>query len=589
VGVGCLRYGVNLHFYRKTAAGEIEIPFQLSAHARLTSKLPERIILLLYAVAIGVVAGYGAVGFRKLIQLFDWLFFHVGTSYLRVLGRGEVIIFPVIGLVIVSMLVRRFAPEAKGHGVPEVMAAIAERGGVIRPRVVVVKAVASALTIGSGGSVGREGPIVQIGSAFGSVFGQMLGVPKRYLRLMVACGAGAGIAATFNAPIGGVMFAAEVILGSFALENFTAIMMSSVVSAAIGRIYLGNHPSFDIPIHDVGPFRAYWVYVLLGLVSGLWGTLYVKVLYRVEDWFDARRWPFWVKAVVGGIAVGVIGVWFPQIFGVGYGTIDRALSAHLPLYLLGTLLVLKLLATSITIGAGGSGGVFSPGLYQGAMLGGLVGVMLSHAHIAVSPGALAAIGMAGVFAGSAQAPVTSITMLFEMTGDYSMILPLMITSVLSATVAGLISPQNIYTMKLFRRGLDIVRLREPDRMKALTVGDVIQENRLVFDAHTSIETAWGSFAKTSEWFALVRDAKRGVVGSVARVQVVEALRADRGGEPIHNLLPAQMVRIDERASLAEALALMNEHGVTYLLVCRGDVGIGVVGSSDVIRAYRRVD
>lgn len=556
---------------------------------RLTSKLPERIVLLLYAVAIGVVAGYGAVGFRRLIDVFNWLFFRGAMSYLRVLGRGEVVFFPAIGLLIVSILVRRFAPEAKGHGVPEVMAAIAERGGVIRPRVVVVKAVASALTIGSGGSVGREGPIVQIGSAFGSVFGQILGVPKRYLRLLVACGAGAGIAATFNAPIGGVMFATEVILGSFALENFTAIMMSSVVSASIGRIYLGNHPSFNIPIHDVGPFRAYWVYVLLGLVSGLWGILYVKVLYRVEDWFDARRWPFWLKAVIGGIVVGVMGIWFPQIFGVGYGTIDRALSAQLPLYLLGFLLVLKLLATSITIGAGGSGGVFSPGLYQGAMLGGLVGIMLSHAHIAVSPGALAAIGMAGVFAGSAQAPVTAITMLFEMTGDYSMILPLMITSVLSATVAGLISSQNIYTMKLFRRGLDIVRLREPDRMKAFTVADVIQPNRTVFDAGATIESAWESFERKTEWFALIRDAKRGIVGSVARAQIVEALRAGRGGEPIGNLLPADIIRIDERASLAEALALMNEHGVTYLLVCRGDVGIGVVGSSDVIRAYRRVD
>ncbi len=284
-----------------------------------------------------------------------------------------------------------------------------------------------------------------------------------------------------------------------------------------------------------------------------------------------------------------MGIWFPQIFGVGYGTIDRALSAQLPLYLLGFLLVLKLLATSITIGAGGSGGVFSPGLYQGAMLGGLVGIMLSHAHIAVSPGALAAIGMAGVFAGSAQAPVTAITMLFEMTGDYSMILPLMITSVLSATVAGLISSQNIYTMKLFRRGLDIVRLREPDRMKAFTVADVIQPNRTVFDAGATIEFAWESFERKTEWFALIRDAKRGIVGSVARAQIVEALRAGRGGEPIGNLLPADIIRIDERASLAEALALMNEHGVTYLLVCRGDVGIGVVGSSDVIRAYRRVD
>ncbi|MCL6455057.1 MAG: chloride channel protein [Alicyclobacillus sp.] len=556
-------------------------------HARLTRRLPEPLVLLLYAVLIGVVGGYGAVGFRRLIDVFTKVFFGIAKPHLTFLGRADVLFLPVVGLLVVSIVVKRFAPEAKGHGVPEVMAAIATNGSVIRPRVVLVKAVASALTIGSGGSVGREGPIVQIGSAFGSVLGQYLGLPERYLRLMVACGAGAGIAATFNAPIGGVMFATEVILGSFALQNFTAIVISSVVSAAIGRVYLGNHPSFPMPTYQVGHFQTYWMYVVIGLIAGLWSFVYIKVLYRIEDGFDALRWPFWVKAMFGGALVGAVGAGFPQVFGVGYATVDQALTNHLGLGLLLALLVLKLLATSITIAAGGSGGVFSPGLYQGSMLGGAIGVLFFHLfpHSGISPGAMAAMAMAGVFAGSAQAPVTSIMMLFEMTGDYNMILPLMITSVLAATVASTLSRDTIYTLKLARRGLDILRLRHPDRMRALTVAEAVSRERLTVPARTTVTSAWARFAQSHEWFALVRSEQGVLLGSVARAQVLEALNSGRASEPIAALLPPTVYRIQERATLAEALHEMNRHDVTYLLVCRGDVPVGVIGSSDIVHAY----
>lgn len=557
-------------------------------HAWLVHLLPEPLVLLLYAVLIGVVGGYGAVEFRRLISLFQILFFGHVKVWMSPLGRADVWLLPVVGLVVVSILVRTFAPEAKGHGVPEVMAAIAEKGSIIRGRVVVVKSVASALTIGSGGSVGREGPIVQIGSAFGSMLGQYLGLPERYLRLMVACGAGAGIAATFNAPIGGVMFATEVILGSFALQNFTAIVISSVVSAAIGRVYLGNHPSFPMPVYQVGHFSTYWVYVAVGLLTGLWGFVYIRTLYKVEDLFDAARAPVWVKAAVAGLIVGFIGMWFPQIFGVGYGTVDLALTNHLALWLLCTLLVLKLLVTSITIGGGGSGGVFSPGLYMGSMLGGALGVLMTRLfpHIGISPGALAAIAMAGVFAGSAQAPVTSIMMLFEMTGDYDIILPLMITSVLAATVTSALSRESIYTLKLVRRGLDIARRRQPDRMRAVFVGEAVATARLTLSGELSVQQAWDKFSESREWFAWLRDEQGRLVGSVARAQVLEALNDGRSGDAAATLLPKVIHKVDERATLAEALDQMNRHGVTYLLVCRGDTAVGVIGSSDIVHAYK---
>ncbi|HSU79387.1 MAG TPA: chloride channel protein [Candidatus Angelobacter sp.] len=560
-------------------------------HIRLTQTIHESLVVLFYALLVGVVAGYGAVGFRKLIDLFQFTFFDVGKGSLHSLGRFDVWLLPAIGLLLVSLLVRFFAPEAKGHGVPEVMAAIAEKGGIIRPRIVLVKAVASALTIGSGGSVGREGPIVQIGSAFGSALGQYLGLPSRLLRLLVACGAGAGIAATFNAPIGGVMFATEVILGSFVLQNFTAIVISSVVSAAIGRIYLGNTPAFPMPLYEVGHFSVYWVYVVVGVFAGLWSVIYIKTLYRIEDWFDARKWSFWVKALFGGAVVGLIGIGFPEVFGVGYSSVDAALMHHLGLWLLIALLVLKLFATSVTIAAGGSGGVFSPGLYMGSMLGGAIGVLLSFIfpHFGLSPGALAMMGMAGVFAGSSQAPVTAIMMLFEMTGDYNIILPLMITSVLSATITSLLSKETIYTLKLSRRGLDITRTRQADRMKAIYVGEAIAVERLTVSANQTIAQAWEAFSQTKDWFALVRNRKGELLGSVARAQVLEALTTHHEEDLLESLLPQNIYRIDERATLAKALHQMNQLGVTYLLVCRKDEPIGVIGSSDIIHSYESKD
>ena len=563
----------------------------LGLHSWLIKFIPEPLVLLLYAMVIGIGGGFGAVGFRKLIDLFTSFFFGVLATHLSFMGRADVLILPILGLVLVSAIVKRFAPEAKGHGVPEVMAAIAENGSIIRLRVVFVKALSSALCIASGGSVGREGPIVQIGSAFGSAFGQYLGLPERYLRLLVACGAGAGIAATFNAPIGGVMFATEVILGSFALQNFTAIVISSVVSAAIGRIYLGNHPAFPMPTYQVGHFSVFWIYIVLGIIAGLWGLIYIKVLYRIEDWFDARHWPFWVKATFGGALVGFIGIFYPQVFGVGYPTVDLALEHHLGLAILLILLVFKLFVTSVTIGAGGSGGVFSPGLYQGAMLGGALGILIStiFPSLGVSSGAIAAIAMAGVFAASAQAPVTAIMMLFEMTGDYNIILPLMITSVLAATVTGTLSKDSIYTLKLTRRGLQINRRRQADRMKAVSVGEAVETHRFSLDAFSTVAQAWQKFQKNSEWYALIRDAQGVVLGSVARAQVLEALNARRANEKLSDLLPKVLYRIDERADLAQALQMMNDRHVTYLLVCRDDKAIGVIGSSDVVHAYKSVE
>ena len=411
---------------------------------------------VLLAVTVGLVAGVGAILFRKLIFGTEKLFFEGGAQVLPFLGESYVILLPAVGLVIVSFIVRKWAPEAQGHGVPEVMYAVNKEGGRIRPRVAGIKAFASAICIGSGGSVGREGPIVQIGCTVGSTIGQVLGMNEQRVKLLVACGAAAGVAGTFNAPIAGVLFALEVILGNFTGKAFGLVVISSVTSTALGRAVLGKAPAFamvqEFSLHSGWEFP---LYLALGLLAGVVALAFVRTLYFVEGIFQRWKWHYAVKAVVGGLAVGAIGYFGEgnHLFGVGYEGIEASLSGNLGIDILLILVFLKILATSMTLGGGGSGGVFAPSLFIGAMLGGAFGIGVNALFDGVAPpGAYALVGMAAVFAGAAHAPITAIVILFEMTDDYLIILPLMFAAVVSYLVAQSLSADSIYTIKLRRRG-----------------------------------------------------------------------------------------------------------------------------------------
>ena len=385
------------------------------------------------------------------------------------------IIIPAIGGLVVGLLVYFFAREAKGHGVPEVMEAVALRGGVIRKRLVIVKSLASAICIGTGGSVGREGPIVQIGSAIGSSVGQILKVSADRMRTLVGCGAAAGIAATFNAPIAGCMFALEIILGDFGLATFSPIVISSVTATAISRHYLGDFPAFIVPNYELVSAWEFPLYVTLGVFCAVVALIFVKTLYRIEDLFDDIQFPLYLKAVVGGMILGTAGLVFPHLLGVGYGAIDLSLVQELAWWMLLLLVFLKILATSITIGSGGSGGIFAPSLFLGAMTGGLFGVIVHGLFptITASPGAYGIVGMAAIVSATTHGPLTAILTLFEMTGDYKIILPLMITCIISSLVIQRLMKESIYTMKLIRRGVDIRQGREVNILKSIQVKDVM--------------------------------------------------------------------------------------------------------------------
>jgi len=446
------------------------------------------------AIFIGVLAGLGAVAFRYMIRGFGWLFFNRGAELFDSLGKYYVIILPVLGGLLVGLIVYFLAREARGEGPPEVMEAVAVGGGRIRQRVAAVKALASSVCIGSGGSVGREGPIVHIGASIGSTVGQWFKMPEEWTKTLLLCGAAGGISATFNAPLGGILFALEVIERRFVGRNFAFILVSSITADLVAHRFLGSDPSFLIPDYVMHSNWEMGGYVALGLVAGLGGLGFVRFFFLTQDFFriKLRKIPAYVMPAVGGLVVGLIGFFYPYIFGVGYGSsygpggelnlaggVDAALIGELGFFTLLILLVLKVVATSATLGSGGSGGVFAPALFMGSMLGGVFGLGFHELFPTItSPAAEASasyalVGMGAFFAAVAHGPMTAIILLFEMTRNYSLLLPLMAAVIVSYSIARALNRESIYTLGLVRRGVDVHRREQADILAAVTVGEVM--------------------------------------------------------------------------------------------------------------------
>jgi chloride channel protein, CIC family len=433
-----------------------------------------RLGLAVMAMAVGVGAGFGAAGFRELIFGITWLVTghqqfgqqgHAPSLHLQSLGIFFVLVVPVVGGLLYGPLIQRFAREARGHGVPEVMLAVAENGGRIRPQVTIVKALASAITIGTGGSVGREGPIVQIGSALASSLGQLVQMPANRLRVIVACGAAGGIAATFNAPLTGLFFGFEIIMREFSLDALFATSLAAVTGDLISHAFFGSAPFFNqIPLHlTVTNDATYLLVALLAIVAGLIGVGFKTFLYKLEDCVD-KLWkgrPEWARPAVGGLALGLLLLALPEMYGVGYPVMNEVIAGHVVLSLIVLFMFGKIVAASLTLSIGGSGGVFAPSLFIGAMAGMAFGTVAHRVFGPAigQPALYAVVAMGGVFAAASQAPLTAIASVAEMTGRFGLTLPLMLACGIAAAVSKQLSYGSIYTTKLLRRGIDIERPR----------------------------------------------------------------------------------------------------------------------------------
>ncbi len=479
----------------------------------------EHTFMVIVAVIIGLLGGLGAVAIQWMIKLCSKLFWGEWDLTLQYLEGVPVlwkIAIPVIGSAIVGLIVYYFSREAKGHGVPEVMEAIALRDGKIRPRVVFAKLFASSVYIGAGGSVGREGPVIQIGSSIGSAVGQLLGVNPRRTKTFVACGAASGIAAAFNAPVAGALFSVEIILGDFGVAQFSPIVISSVIATVVSRHFLGDFPAFEVPAyHLVSPLELI-PYAILGVLSGAVALLFTKTLYRLEDFFDDMKLNGVLKTMMGGLIIGGMGVFVPHIFGVGYDTMNMALLGHLSWITMLLLIFAKIFATSISLGSGGSGGVFAPSLFLGTMTGGFFGALVHMImpEYSASSGAYSLVGMGAVVAGATHAPITAILMIFEMTNDYKIILPLMIATIIATVFTTKMSKESIYTLKLLRKGIDLFAGRDVNLLRRHRVRDVLRKDENIVLNSTSLPALLQTMltGKHEEYFVVDADgALQGVI------------------------------------------------------------------------------
>jgi CIC family chloride channel protein len=584
----------------------------------------EGLVLLVMAVVVGVATGLAAVFFIRLIAYIQFFFYGGGEKILPELGRLWIILVPVIGGLLVGPVIAKFAPEAKGHGVPEVMQALILRGGRIRPRVAIAKIIASALCIGTGGSAGREGPIVQVGSALGSSVGQWLNLSEARIKNLVACGAAAGIAATFNAPIAGVVFAIEVLLSEIQVTVFGNVVVSAVAASIVSQIFLGSRPAFEIPGYVMHSPWEILLYVFLGLLAALVGILFIRMLYYTEDIFDRLAIPLWLKPAVGALLLGILAFCYPyvgtisyistddmalglpivenypHIFGSGFLFLEEVLQGRAPFFLLFLLIFLKPLATSFTLGSGNSGGVFAPSLFTGAMLGGSFGYLAMHLfpNLNIEIGAYALVGMAAVFSAAARAPLTSMLIVFEMSNDYRLILPLMTAGMIASTFAQWLHSDSIYSLKLTKRGIRFEQGKDLDIMQTVQVEEVMNKNPITVQQDQSVADLFAAFQEThlggfpviaheTELYGMVtmQDMERTIQKMENTLHRKEVNLKDL---KIWDVATPDPVTVFPDEPIWSAIRKMTPRDLARLPVVARDNPkqfVGVISRSDIVRAY----
>jgi chloride channel protein, CIC family len=564
-----------------------------SLQRRLARLQPSSTVILgALAILVGLLTGVGVWLFKLMITWAHVLFFGWLGGALAALGPWTVALLPTLGGLLVGLLWYRWVGEERYHGVAGIMEAVALVGGRLQYRLGPVKTIAAALSIGSGASVGPEDPSVQIGANLGSLAGQKLRFSDDWIRTLVAAGVAAGISAAFNAPIAGVFFALEIVMGEIGGSALFVIVLAAVTSAVFTQSVSGSAPAFRVPAYAFHSAEELPLYLVLGVLAGLVAVLYITALYMAKDLFGHWAVPGWLKTAAAGLAVGVVGIWLPQIFGVGYDTIGAIFNGpQMALSLLLVLLFAKLALTAVSIGGGFPGGVFAPSLFLGATLGDAYGALIQGLFpgLMIAPQAYAMVGMAAVLAAAVHAPLTAILLLFEMTQDYRIILPLMAAVIVGLLLAQRLRGESVYSMALSRKGLRLQRGRDVEVLEGITVGEVMETDSLTLQEADSIANATDLFARTRHHGLPVVNGAGDLVG-ILTVQDIE--RADASGDgTIHTVGDActrdlEVTYRDE--SIGTALRRMSLRDIGRLPVvdredpCRM---VGVLRRTDLVRAY----
>lgn len=574
--------------------------FKQFSFAKLKFKISENNYLLILSAIVGIIVGITAIIFRILLSNAYEFFFVGGTDLIGLSKKITTPLLPAFGGLIVGLIVYKYFHQKGIHGVPSVMRAVATRNIDLHPKMT-IKSLSSILTIGFGGSAGPEGPIVEIGSVIGASVGRIGRISRNNYGVLLACGSAAGIAAIFNAPIGGVFFALEIILRDFAIRSFSPVVISSVVAAILSKAYFGDLPAFyvkralDIKIVSIAEVS---FFALLGIICAILSVVFIRLLYKTQDIFSRFPTKNYLKPIVGGLAVGMIGVYVPGILGEGYYGMTEILHSDIGLKLLLIWCVLKIAATSLTLGSGGTGGVFAPALFIGACAGGALGRFLYQFTPNIvsldAPILYALAGMAGLIAGTLNAPITAILMIFEISGgNYQIVIPLMITVAVSSFMTKSLSKGSIYTLSLLRSGFDVETAAIPNPLRDVVVSTVMKEPKTTIIETDTLPEILNYAAVSDETFfpVLTKDGK--FLGILSLTDLRSVLTMGEFG----NLLIAKDIAdphpktLNPFETLEEALNILSIYELEAIPVVDSqapDKLLGVIKRQDIFSIYKNV-
>lgn len=558
---------------------------------------PGNVSFLFYSVAIGIIAAVGALVFRALIEFFQGTFWPDETTFLQQVKAAPFwlkILVPSLGGLAAGIFIHRWVPEAKGPGVPEVIAAVTNRQSIIRHRVTFLKALVTSLLIGSGASVGREGPIVQIGASAGSSIAQLFNLDPDMRRVCLASGAAAGIAATFNAPITGTLFALEIILLDIEIAYISHIIVAAVSAAVLSRVWWGDFPTFKFPVFHMDHYGELFIFLILGVLAGLAAIVFMHLLAKTAQLFDTLKIPPWLKPGVGGLLIGLLALMYPHVLGVGYETVNDALANSIGLKLALILLVLKMLATALCIGSGMSGGIFAPSLFWGAALGLAIGIGAEQLFpaLTIHPADFAVVGMGAVVAGTTLAPITAILTIFELTNNYGTVLPLMIACIASTVIVRKLYGYSVYERKLLQQGINLVRGHDVGILRNLYVADFMDRNFARLRTSTSLTEIAARLEDTpSPHFVVLNE-----TDELAGMLSLKDLKGTYGHfEELRDVIVAadlmstSVVSLTLADSLEMAMNLFEEYRFAEIPVTKATDRLAVVGilkKDDLLQAYQ---
>lgn len=562
--------------------------------------------LLILASIVGILAGIGALIFHESIILIENTFFkdsgvlfgvdsllNKSNIYISIL----IVFIPAIGGLLVGLLAHFFEKGEGGEGIPNVIDAVASKGGVIKGSIAIKKIVGSAISIGTGGAGGKEGPIVQIGASIASSFGRKFKLSPDRLKILVGCGGAAGLSAAFNAPLGGALFATEIILRNFRAKTFTPIIIASVFATALSRSFLGNRTAFLLPKYELITNYEFIFYIVLGFIAGLGSVYFVKSFYFIEEfWSKFTKLNKIVKPALGGLVVGLIGLYFPGIYGFSYDAVNAALSNQSSIFLLLALFLIKPIATSMTISSGGNGGTFAPSIFTGAMIGGAFGQIISllFPELNLQPGSYALVGMAAVVAGTTHASLTAIIMIFELTNDYKIILPLLLTITIASTVSRAILKGDLYSLNFLRRGKEIdIYGRKVSILKKISINPLIKKNYDFVYEHYNFKKVLDTLKKSKFNLILVKNKENEVSGQIAFSDIRDTL-LDEESRSIQEFIVAKdimtqnMINLEMDMNGEDALSVLESVDLEYLPVKNHEnKTIGILSRSELLNKYQK--